>query len=431
MFKKIQCFIIISICVLMFWGTKTNVYAASAQLTGDGTVRAGDTITLSLKIMDSGKFGLEGNFEYDSSVVTLSNVTCSLNGWKLEENGNGFVLYDDALTNPISGTKTVMKLTFKVNSNVATGKEIKIFVKNLVTTDGNSESNLGTATYSVNVARPLSANANLSALAVENASLTPSFASGTTSYNIGEVSYETSKLNITYKTEDSNATVKVSGNSLSVGENTISVVVTAENGSKKTYTIKVMRAQDPNYQASSDATLSSISVNAGNLSPVFSKEVDAYIVYLPYEMQGTQFVASGNANDSKASGVKEGVIDTLAEGKNTTSIVVTAEDGTTKTYTVFAYVMPKFEGNIPQIGEVTDQPGTEEPETGETETDKSETEEPETEESETDKQADKNPAEEGSNSLSAEGIIIIVLVIIIIGLLGTVGVLLYKKANNP
>lgn len=282
------------VCVL--YGT-TNVWAASASLTGPGTVRAGDTITLSFNINDSGKYGIEGTLSYDSSVVSLSSSDISINGWKLETNGNSLIMYDDAMSNPISGNKTVVKLVFKVKSNVAAGTKVNIAINNIVATDGSNESNLGSATYSTEIAAPLSGNANLSSMSVNGATLTPVFAPSTTSYDIGEVDYSVSKLDIKYTAEDSKSKVSVSGNNLSVGKNTVTVTVKAENGTSKSYKITVTRKQDPNYVASNDASLSTMSVSTGQVSPAFSKDIKDYIVYLPNEAIGTTYVVSGTMSD--------------------------------------------------------------------------------------------------------------------------------------
>lgn len=330
-------------------GSKMDFYAASASLTGPSTVRAGDTITLNLNISDDGKYGLEGSLSYDSSVVTFSSMSCNVSGWKVENNGGAIIVYDDALSNPLSGTKAVLTLKFTVNNGVATGTGIYISVNGIVTTDGSSESNIGTATYSTTVAAPLSGNANLSSLSVSEGSLSPAFSAGTTSYNIGEVDYSVTKLNITYKTEDGKSRVSINGNNLSVGANTVSVVVQAENGATKTYKISVTRKQDPNYVASSNASLAGITISAGSISPAFASDKTDYIVYLPFEYVGKDFSVAGNAADSKASGVTGGYIAALVEGVNITSVVCKAEDGTEKSYKITVVVMPEYNGVVPNI----------------------------------------------------------------------------------
>lgn len=341
--------LVLCLSFLVLLGSKMDFYAAGASLTGPSTVRAGDTITLNLNISDSGKFGLEGTLSFDSSVVSLADMSCNVSGWKVENNGNSFIVYDDALANPLGGNTKVLTLKFKVNGGVAAGTSVKIAVNGIVTTDGSAESNIGSASYSVAVAAPLSGNANLSSLAVSEGTLSPAFKAGTTSYNIGEVEYSVSKLNITYKTEDSKAKVSINGNDLAVGENTVSVVVKAENGTTKTYKIVVTRKQDPNYVPSSDATLNEITVNGGILSPGFSADKTDYIVYLPYEYVGKEFSVTGNAADSKASGVTGGTIAALVEGVNKTTVVCKAEDGTEKVYNITVLVMPEYTGEVPNV----------------------------------------------------------------------------------
>ncbi len=347
--KRITKYILLFfLSISLLLGNKLDAYAASASLSGPSTVRAGDTITLTLNISDDGKYGMEGTLNYNSSQVTLTSVSCGVSGWKVENSGNALIAYDDQLTSPLSGTKKLITLKFKVN-NVGAGTNVNISVSNIVMTDGSAESNLGTASYSTSIAAPLSSNANLSSLSVSEGALKPGFSTGTTTYNLGEVDYSVSKLNISYKTEDAKAKVSINGNSLSVGENTVSVVVKAENGTTKTYKIVVTRKQDPNYVASSNAALSGITLSQGTLSPFFSSDVTEYVVYLPFECAGTEFVVSGVAADAKAQGVTNGTISPLAEGINSTVVVCKAEDGTEKSYNINVVVMPQYTGHVPNI----------------------------------------------------------------------------------
>lgn len=408
------------VCVLY---TATYVWAAGAKLTGPGTVRAGDTITLKFNINDSGKYGVEAALAYDASVVTLSKADINLKGWKLESNGNSLIMYDDAMTNPISGDKTVLTLTFKVKSGVAVGTKVNIAVNNIVATDGSNESNLGSATYSVAIAEPLSSNTNLASLAVNGATLSPAFAAGTTSYDIGEVEYSVSKLDITYKAEDSKSKVSVSGNSLSVGKNTVTVTVKAEDGSSKSYKITVTRKQDPNYVASNDSSLSNIAVSTGQISPAFSKDIKDYIVYLPYETVGTTYIANGTMSDAKAVGITEGSV-VLAEGSNEVNVIGTAEDGSTSEYKITVVVMPKYEGKVPVIE------GAVEPETEPVTEPESESEEITTMEETTLEEVTTAGSLEGNNDEGSQGVSVVVMVIGIILSLGVgfgVCFLLFKK----
>lgn len=415
---------ILSISIILLLSGVTNVWAAGATLTGPGTVRAGDTITLKFNVNDSGKYGVEATMSYDSNVVTLSSSKISLSGWKLETNGNSLIMYDDAMSNPISGNKTVVTLVFKVKSGVAAGTKIDISINNIVATDGSNESNLGSATYSTTIAQPLSGNANLSSLLVNGATLNPTFAPETTSYDIGEVEYVVSKLDIKYTAEDSKSKVSVSGNSLSVGKNTVTVTVKAENGTSKAYKITVTRKQDPNYVASNDASLSALSVSVGQVSPAFSKDIKDYVVYLPNEAVGSTFTVDGTMNDTKAAGVTAAET-VLAEGSNELKVVGTAEDGTTSEYKVTVVVMPKYAGKVPVIEGAVEKE-TEPPTEPETETT---TEELNTESATT----TETVADTGTNVDSdneADGISVVVFIIaIVVALVTGFGVcfVLFKK----
>lgn len=407
--------LVLALSFVFLLDSRMDFYAASASLTGPSTVRAGDTITLSLNVSDSGKYGLEGSLSYDSSVVSLSDISCNVSGWKVERNGNAIIVYDDALSNPLGGSTSVLTMKFKVNGGVAAGTAVNISVNGIVTTDGSAESSIGTASYSTSIAAPLSGNANLSSLSVSEGTLSPAFKAATTSYSIGEVDYSVSKLNISYKTEDSKATVSISGNNLAVGANTVSVTVKAENGATKAYKIAVTRKQDPNYVPSANATLKEITMNSGVLSPGFSEDKTDYIVYLPYEYVGKEFSVTGSAADSKASGVTGGTIAALVEGVNSTTVVCKAEDGTEKTYKITVVVMPEYNGAVPNI-EGVNAPGEEDTEMDSTEL------EPSTE----DNIGDINSGD-GNNGNPTGPIAIVVIIILIIAL---VYVLFFLNKRN-
>jgi Cadherin-like beta sandwich domain/Domain of unknown function (DUF4073) len=108
-------------------------------------------------------------------------------------------------------------------------------------------------------------NADLSNLTLSSGVLSPSFAAGTGHYTVN-VGNDVTSIRVTPTVADANATVMVNGSSallpiyLNVGDNTITIIVTAEDGiSKKTYTVTVTRANPhaPNDSSESDSTPSS------------------------------------------------------------------------------------------------------------------------------------------------------------------------------
>lgn len=90
-----------------------------------------------------------------------------------------------------------------------------------------------------------SKNANLSELTLSSGTLTPSFDASVTEYSVN-LSKEIDKLKISAKSEDAKAKVSGVGEiSLKPGLNKLLIVVTAENGNKKTYTISAFVDETP------------------------------------------------------------------------------------------------------------------------------------------------------------------------------------------
>lgn len=179
-----------------------------------------------------------------------------------------------------------------------------------------------------------SSNNDLSGLTVNNAIISPTFNAATTNYT-ASVPFDVTQLNVTATTADSKATVSISNPNLIPNETiNVKVMVTAENGAKKTYTIAVTRAQIPNPVASSNSNLSNINVSGFLLSPEFSADQTQYVIYLPYETEA--LTINGTPADNKASVTIEGCNDLIAGADNEIKVICTAEDGTQKVYTVIA-----------------------------------------------------------------------------------------------
>ena len=113
----------------------------------------------------------------------------------------------------------------------------------------------------------LSSNTDLSALSISDGTLSPSFSSVTTAYTTN-VSNATTSITVTPTKADVNASITVNGIpvvsgaassaiALNIGSNTITTIVTAQNGATKTYTLAVTREMIPpgnalNFDGSND-----------------------------------------------------------------------------------------------------------------------------------------------------------------------------------
>jgi gliding motility-associated-like protein len=209
---------------------------------------------------------------------------------------------------------------------------------------------ISTATVSIKVVSP-SSNANLANLQLNTATLSPTFASATTTYT-ASVPNATSSITVTPTTSDSTATVMVNGNTtpsgspsasipLSVGSNTITVLVTAADGvTTKTYTITVTRLQGAGAVY---AFLVNLQISSGTLSPAFASERSDYAAYETMTTSSititptTYDFATVKVNGMAVlSGTASPPI-SLSNGINYIPIVVTAQNGiNTKTYYVAA-----------------------------------------------------------------------------------------------
>ena len=82
---------------------------------------------------------------------------------------------------------------------------------------------------------------------------------------------------------------------------------------------------------SADATLGSLTVSSGTLSPAFNANTTNYTVEVPNDVSSITIDAIANSSAATISGTGT---KSIIVGNNTFNIVVTAEDGTTKIYTI-------------------------------------------------------------------------------------------------
>ena len=319
------------------------VQAAGASLSGSSSIQAGNTVTLTLSVPNS-IYGLTADLSYSSN-LSFTNYNCSVSGWSILVNNNKFSAYG---TSSASGGVIVIKL--KVSGSAKEGDELSASFTSVTVSDGNSDTDLGTASWSGKVGAAPSGDCALSSLSCGNATLSPSFTSKTTYYSC-TVPFAVTKLDLNYKKSDSGASVSVSGNDeLAVGANTVTIKVTAANGATKSYTIDATRQQDPNYKPSTDASIAALTLEGATLSPAFTPTVTDYIAYVPYETK--QVTIAATAKDEKAQGITgTGEVRLSAtEAETVLTVTGTAEDGKTKqNYTIHVLRMPAYTGIVPTV----------------------------------------------------------------------------------
>lgn len=252
--KLFGCILSLVMAVMLIFTPAEHVYAQGLGLSvSSSSVAVGKTVKVTVS-MPSGYFG--------TVVISSSDEGVLSNG------GDGVTNIGDAAGYPTSqsfsftakgtGSCTIKAYCTVVGDaegndagGVITGASTKVTVTSVSSNnDSNSnkdnKDNTGNDSNSnkdnENKEEKKSSNASLGSLVISAGTLSPEFSAATKDYT-ATVDYSCSSLAVTANPADSKASVtSVTGNdSLEVGENTVSVVVTAEDGSTSTYNIVVTR----------------------------------------------------------------------------------------------------------------------------------------------------------------------------------------------
>ena len=256
--KLFGCILSLVVAVMLVFTPAEHVYAQGLGLSvSSSSITVGKTVKVTVS-MPSGYFG--------TVVISSSDEGVLSNG------GDGVANIGDAAGYPTSQSfsftaKAAGSCTIKAYCTVVgdaegndaggtiTGASTKVTVTSASSNNDsnsnkdnkdNSGSNTGNDSNAnkdnENKEEKKSSNASLGSLVISAGTLSPEFSAATKDYT-ATVDYSCSSLAVTANPADSKASVtSVTGNdSLEVGENTVSVVVTAEDGSTSTYNIVVTR----------------------------------------------------------------------------------------------------------------------------------------------------------------------------------------------
>ena len=259
--KLFGCILSLVVAVMLVFTPAEHVYAQGLGLSvSSSSIAVGKTVKVTVS-MPSGYFG--------TVVISSSDEGVLSNG------GDGVANIGDAAGYPTSQSfsftaKAAGSCTIKAYCTVVgdaegndaggviTGASTKVTVTSASSNnDSNSnkdnKDNSGSDTGNdsnankdnENKEEKKSSNASLGSLVISAGTLSPEFSAATKDYT-ATVDYSCSSLAVTANPADSKASVtSVTGNdSLEVGENTVSVVVTAEDGSTSTYNIVVTRRSE-------------------------------------------------------------------------------------------------------------------------------------------------------------------------------------------
>ncbi len=337
--KKVIATLLCSLTVLPLFLPFT-VHAAKPTVSFSnlsGAVYPGCTLTVAILASGNNMEGMQAEpLEYNKNQLTpVGKPETRVSGWSVKEISSRItVMPDSMLMSGVSGNNLqLLRFTFKLNDSVKIGDTIRLQIKDIKISNTNRDDwyTAEQLTYSVKVAaKPKDTNCNLNTFSCEEGAFTPAFNknSANNSYAL-TVPNAVTALHLTVSPASNLSTYKITGNeNFEVGENTVTVTVTAESGATRTYTLIVTRKQPPSV----NALLAGLNTASGTLSPAFSSEVTEYTMTVAPGVTAIEFETT--TADPNAKVLVEGA-EKLNVGKNTVTVTVTAEDGISRTvYTV-------------------------------------------------------------------------------------------------
>ena len=269
--KKINLLLILSLILSIFG--YTPVYAASATVgfSGNSTVAVGNNITISLYV---------SNISANDSEGGVTSV-------------GGNLVFDSEYLEYINGSGVYSGYT----SNINTGASYKLGGFGTPIT-GSGQTNLFTFTFKAK-------KAGTTQISLANAKV---------STNIGKFDATINSKSIVITDTQPTPTPTPTPTATPTPTPTATPTATPSSSPK-----------------SSDATLKSLEASGYTLSPAFNKDTTNYTVSVPKDATTVKLI--GSSTDSKAKITGLGDI-TLSGDTTTATVKVTAEDGTTKNYTI-------------------------------------------------------------------------------------------------
>lgn len=278
----------------------------------------------------------------DPTVTGITTTTATLGGNVTSDGGTVIsergVVYSATASNnnPLIGDPGVTKVATTGTTGVFTTSVTGLTPSTGYSYKAYATNSQGTSYTSVGNFTTLSANADLASLALSSGTLSPAFASGTTSYT-ASVANAISSITVTPTAAQANATIAVRVNgggyasvvsgsasgalALNVGSNTVDVRVTAQAGNTRTYTVTVTRAAALAAPTVTSSTATSVSATGATLGGNVTSDGGAAITE-----RGVVYSATATNSDPLIGGT--GVTNVTTTG--TTGVFTVAVTGLTQ-----------------------------------------------------------------------------------------------------
>lgn len=229
--KKIKL-LLLTVFSLLIIPISVNAASGTIKVTGTSQVVVGNRVTLTVTLSSSTAIGSwEMDLSYDKNYLELVSTNSE---------GNGTRMVNSSATGVKSKSYT---FTFKTKKTGST--TVKVNTYDAYAFEDLSKLSLSSSGKTVKIITQeeleasYSKDNNLKSLSVEGFELSPEFSKDVTEYSV-TVPENTKEVTINATENDSAASVTGTGTfEVTQGTNTFNIVVRAENGSEKTYTVKI------------------------------------------------------------------------------------------------------------------------------------------------------------------------------------------------
>lgn len=252
-----------------------------------------------------------------TATVTLSDTAA----WNIKITGSGAASCSTKQADVTSDGKSTTR-KFSLSCTSTAEGTINFSVTGDITS-GTGQTKDISLTKQVTVTKPKSSVNTLNDLKVDGVTVS-GFSSSKTSYTLKDNSGNSISISAIV-TDDKSSVSGTGSRTLKYGKNTFTVTVTAENGSKRNYTITVNKP-DPR---SKNNNLKSLSIDKGSIA--FDKNTTSYLIKVEHDINEVNITAISEDTKATISGTGK---KTLKDYVNEFKIVVKAENESTKTYIV-------------------------------------------------------------------------------------------------
>ena len=235
--KNIKKIVLVCLSLIIIFTTADILFdkkTVSAEETAyvsisSGSCEVGEIVNINITLSEN-VMQCDFYINYDSNIIVPS-------GGDYDAGGNGILRF-------VSADKRTFNITFKaINPGTTNISIVKSTAQMGSANEDYMSINASIGKVTVTAPESYSDDNTLSSLEISPGVLSPAFSSNVTTYTTS-VGSDCDRLTVSATPNDAKATIKVSGTRMDPGLNTTTITVTAEDGSKKVYTIKTTKGDN-------------------------------------------------------------------------------------------------------------------------------------------------------------------------------------------